>query len=213
MMTVALIPKYVSGQTAEVKITGIPRVLKWENSPAEFKNDGTTFTIVASEKTDLFRDPNATYNTDNAPKVLFVPDSNFVLTAAITHSFSNKWDAGGIVLKADSANWVKFCFEKDYTGAKRIVTVVTRNISDDCNSMALTGNTAYFRMARAGKVITLYYSTDNSTWMLVRHFQFESTKPAKLGFIAQSPTGKSCAVTFSHVRYEARKIKDPYTAE
>jgi uncharacterized protein len=212
ILTIAFIPQSLFGQT-EVTITGIPRALKWENTPVKFENNGTKFTIIASEKTDMFRDPNGTSNTDNAPKLLFLPDSNFVLTAAITHSFNSKWDAGAIVLKADSANWVKFCYEKDYTGAKRVVSVVTKNISDDCNSVSLTGNTAYLRMARAGKVITLYCSSDNKNWMLVRHFQFESTKPAKLGFLAQSPTGKSCTVTFSDVRYEVRKIKDPYAGE
>ena len=48
--------------------------------------------IVAGEKTDMFRDPNVTYNTDNAPKLLFKADEDFVLSAAIEHSFANKWD-------------------------------------------------------------------------------------------------------------------------
>jgi Uncharacterized conserved protein len=74
----------------------------------------------------MFRDPNVTYNTDNAPKLLFRPDNNFVLIASIEHSFSSKWDGGAIVLMQDSLNWIKFCFEKDYTGAKRVVSVVTK---------------------------------------------------------------------------------------
>jgi hypothetical protein len=35
----------------------------------------------------------------------------------------------------------------------------------------------------------------------------------KLGFMAQSPTGKNCKVTFSNITYSTKKIKDPYTGE
>ena len=102
----------------EVRITGIPFPLYWDNPPKNHLVKGSTLTIEAGEKTDMFRDPNVTYNTDNAPKLLFRPDENFVLTAIVEHPVTNKWDGGAIVVKADSLHWIKFCFEKDYTGAK-----------------------------------------------------------------------------------------------
>ncbi|MEI7812807.1 MAG: hypothetical protein WCJ01_10340 [Ignavibacteria bacterium] len=49
------------------------------------------------------------------------------------HSFINQRDGGVIVIKSNSLNWIKFCFGKDYTGAERVVSIVTKNISDDCN--------------------------------------------------------------------------------
>ena len=105
----------------------------------------------------MFRYPNVTYNADNAPKLLFTPDSNFVLTASIKHSFAKKWDGGALVLKQDSLHWIKFCFERDYTGAKRVVSVVTKDIYDDCNSLAIQSNRVFYKIAKAGKVIMLYY--------------------------------------------------------
>jgi uncharacterized protein len=201
-----------SGQNAEM-IRTIPKKLFWENSPLSYNISGDVLIIKAGEKTDMFRDPNVTYNTDNAPKLLFTPDHNFVLIAKIEHAFASKWDAGAIVLKSDSLNWVKFAFEKDYTGAKRVVSVVTKDISDDCNSVEIPSNSVYYRMAKADNVITLYYSIDGAKWFLVRHFQFNSTKPIKVGFLAQSPTGTSSEVKFSNIKYEPRKIKDPYAGE
>jgi hypothetical protein len=103
---------------------------------------------------------------------------------------------GAIVLKADSLNWIKFCFEKDYTGQKRVVSVVTKGISDDCNSAASTANTIYYKIAKAGNVITLYYSAEGRNW-----------------FLAQSPTGQHCTVLFSDIHYSTRKIGDPYLGE
>ena len=191
----------------------LPGNLFWENTPLRCELAADHILIESGGKTDMFRDPNVTYNTDNAPKLLFVPDSNFVLTAAIHHNFTSKWDGGAIVLKADSLNWIKFCFEKDYTGQRRVVSVVTKGISDDCNSAAITGNTIFYKIAKAGDVITLYYSVDGSSWFLIRHLTFDSAGPLKLGFLAQSPTGENCTAVFSHIHYSARRIKDPYLGE
>lgn len=197
----------------DIKIKSIPHALFWENKPVQSEIHETQVKIIAGEKTDMFRDPNATYNTDNAPKLLFRPDGNFVFSTAIEHNFVSKWDGGAIVIRSDSVNWIKFCFEKDYTGAKRIVSVVTKNISDDCNSLELTGNKVYYKVAKADNVFTLYYSNDGKKWFLIRHFQFEVKPGFTLGFLAQSPEGSKCEVTFSDIHYEAKKIKDPYTGE
>jgi regulation of enolase protein 1 (concanavalin A-like superfamily) len=185
----------------------------WENTPLHFQGDSTHLLIEAGEKTDMFRDPNVAYNTDNAPKLLFVADSNFVLTASIHHNFISKWDGGAIVLKADSLNWIKFCFEKDYTGQHRVVSVVTKGISDDCNSAPVPANTVFYKVAKAGNVITLYYSLEGRHWFLIRHLVFDSPTPLKVGFLAQSPTGKNCTVLFSHIHYSTHKIRDPYLGE
>src|SRR5438046_59102 len=93
-------------ETDSVHITAIPFGLSWENIPQNFAVKNNELIIVAGSKTDMFRDPNVTYNTDNAPKLLFTADENFVLTASIEHSFANKWDGGAIVMKQDSLNWI-----------------------------------------------------------------------------------------------------------
>lgn len=196
-----------------LKFLKIPYPLTWETKPLSYSASANSIIIEAGEKTDMFRDPNVTYNTDNAPKLLFTPDDNFMLTARIEHKFASKWDGGAIVLKADDLNWIKFCFEKDYTGQHRVVSVVTNNISDDCNSAAISGDKVYYKICKADNVITLYYSIDSKKWFLVRHLQFNAKGPLKLGFMAQSPTGKSNKVTFSEITYSSRKIKDPYVGE
>src|SRR6266852_6238091 len=156
-------------QTDSIRMASITHALLWEIPPMHFEFRDGNLLIEAGEKTDMFRDPNVTYNTDNAPKLLFKADDNFVFTTAIEHSFINKSDGGAIVIKKDSLNWIKFCFEKDYTGAKRVVSVVTKNISDDCNSVEIKGNRVFYKVAKADNVITLYYSLNGMKWFLVRH--------------------------------------------
>jgi hypothetical protein len=196
-----------------LRISSIPHELFWENTPERFSIKGDQLVIVAGQKTDMFRDPNVTYNIDNAPKLLFEADDNFVPTASIEHAFTSKWDGGAIVIRQDSLNWIKFCFEKDYTGAKRVVSVVTKNISDDCNLVEIKANKVFYKVAKADNVITLYYSTDGIKWFLIRHLQFETHKGFQVGFLAQSPTGKKCEVRFSNIKYRIKKIKDPYIGE
>jgi regulation of enolase protein 1 (concanavalin A-like superfamily) len=207
----------VSGIRAQkidsVHLTSIPYGMFWENSPKSFSVHGNQLVIIAGKETDMFRDPNVAYNTDNAPKLLFEADDNFVLSASIEHAFTNKWDGGAIVIKQDSLNWIKFCFEKDYTGAKRVVSVVTKSISDDCNSVEMNTNKVYYKVAKAGNVITLYCSTDGIKWYLIRHLQFDARKGFKVGFLAQSPTGENNEVKFSNISYQIKKIKDPYLGE
>lgn len=196
-----------------LRISAIPHGLFWENKPKSFSVKGNEIVIVADEKTDMFRDPNVAYNTDNAPKLLFDGDDNFVLTAAVEHAFTSKWDGGAIVIKQDSLNWIKFCFEKDYTDARRVVSVVTKNVSDDCNSVEMNADKVFYKVAKAGNVITLYCSSNGIKWYLVRHLQFETHKGFRIGFLAQSPTGKQCEVKFSNIVYQVKKIKDPYLGE
>jgi regulation of enolase protein 1 (concanavalin A-like superfamily) len=208
-----LLSEKAQAQKDSIRINSIPYGMFWANKAEKFSATGNEMIMVAGEKTDMFRDPNVTYNTDNAPKLLFRPDNDFVLITAIEHSFTSKWDGGAIVLMQDSLNWIKFCFEKDYTGARRVVSVVTKNISDDCNSVEINSNKVYYKLAKADNVITLYYSRDRKKWFLIRHLQFDTDKDLTLGFLAQSPTGKNCEVKFSGIRYEAKKIKDPYLGE
>lgn len=200
-------------KTDSLKVKGISKWLKWENKPKNYYVDNSVLIITGGEKTDMFRDPNVTYNTDNAPKLLFDADSNFVFSASIEHAFTSKWDGGALVLKQDSMNWVKCCFEKDYTGARRVVSVVTKGISDDCNSVEINSNSVYFKIAKADNVITFYYSTTGEKWYLVRHFTFDTTKNLRIGFLAQSPTGKECIVKFRNIHYSNKKIGDPYLGE
>ncbi|HSZ34500.1 MAG TPA: DUF1349 domain-containing protein [Puia sp.] len=196
-----------------LSISAIPHKLFWENTPKSFAINKDQIVIEAGKETDMFRDPNVSYNTDNAPKLLFEADDNFVLTASVEHAFTNKWDGGAIVIKQDSLNWIKFCFEKDYTGAKRVVSVVTKGISDDCNSVEMKSSKVYYKVAKADNVITLYSSPDGVRWLLIRHLQFDTSKGFKVGFLAQSPTGDRCEVTFSDIVYTIKKIKDPYSGE
>ncbi len=213
IFSLALQLKILAQNHDSLFIRNIPHALFWQNVSYKYSINGNSLNLMAGTKTDMFRDPNVTYNTDNAPKLMFYADDNFVLTASIEHAFSSKWDGGALVIRQDSLNWIKFCFEKDYTGKRRVVSVVTKNISDDCNSLEIPTNKVYYKVAKAGNVITLYCSANGKSWFLVRHLQFDAHPGLQVGFLAQSPTGPNCRVRFADITYKATMISDPYLGE
>lgn len=196
-----------------VKIPGIDKPVSWINQAAAYQPTATGIQIVAGEKTDKYIAPDYSYSIDNAPRAVFDADKDFVFSAVIQHPFENKWDGGALVLEADKDNWIKFCFEKDYTGAKRVVSVVTKGISDDANSIDLPSDTAHFKIAKKTDAVYLYVAKSPNNWFLVRAINFKFNQPLKLGLLAQSPEGKTNTVNFSDVKYSAVTIKDFWVGE
>ncbi len=201
----------VFSQTITLK--SLPGPLEWKNTPVRFERGENALTIEAGPKTDWYISPLDGETHANAPLLLFEPAAEFVLTARITASLEHQWDAGTMMVYADERTRAKFALEVSAYGEPTIVTVVTRGVSDDCNSATISGKSIWFRVARIGPAIVFYSSTDASTWKLVRGFTFGNVSRLKVGFGAQSPIGPGGMATFSEIRYEARKIKDIFSAD
>jgi regulation of enolase protein 1 (concanavalin A-like superfamily) len=211
LFCIVLLPYQLLAQTAgSVSLHAIPHPLYWEKPPVRFSNSGDSLTIQANGGTDLYRDSYGSYVPNNAPRLLFQTDSNFILTVKVQHAFSGEWNAGGIVVEADPTHWIKFGFERDNTGANRIVSVVTSDYSDDCNSVALPTNEVYLKLAKAGNVIILYYSQDGSTWYMARRLRYVFAKPLLAGFLVQAPGAKDNTVHFSHIQYQLKTVVNPF---
>ncbi len=203
-----------AAQTKTINVPGIDAPLHFVNAPVNYKVTDTGIVITAPGKTDKYIAASGEYSVDNAPLLVFDnSDENFVLSTKVSHPFVGKWDSGGIVVEADSKHWFKYEFEGDYTGAHRVVSVVTNEFSDDVNSMQFDSNSYYFRVAKTGDVYYLYVASNGKDWYLVRTFKFRSTGPLKVGLIAQCPQGDAATITFSDVKYSPTKIKDMWKGE
>ncbi|HRI58609.1 MAG TPA: DUF1349 domain-containing protein [Saprospiraceae bacterium] len=207
-------PASTTAQSADsVNISGISRRLAWTGQPKKFELIPNGIIIESGPKTDMYRAPDHSYNVYNAPHLMLKADTCFILSARIQHNFDNKWDGGAILIEEDSLNWIKFCFEKDYKEQHRVVSVVTKSISDDCNSLAFATNDVYYRVARVHDVIYLYCSGDGGEWYLVRTLNFPSKQDLKVGFLAQSPEGANNRVTFTNIQYKPVRVKDFWKGE
>ena len=69
-------------------------------------------------------------------------------------------------------------------------------------------NFGYWPTARS---INLFHdSEDGKEWHILRVFELGNGPEPRIGLEAQSPAGQGAEVTFTNVRYEARKIADVY---
>ena len=195
-----------------MKLPNLPFALAPEGSPPPGcrVTNGETLTLTAARRTDMFVDPAGTdQDQDQVPDagrfVGLPPGGDFMLAARVGVEFGSTFDAGVLLLYADERHWAKLCFEYSPQHRPTAVTVVTREISDDCNSFEVAGNTLWLRITRSGAAWAFHASADGKWWRLVRYFAL-SGDPAELvrvGFLAQSPTGPGCTATFDRIAFRS----------
>jgi regulation of enolase protein 1 (concanavalin A-like superfamily) len=188
-------------------IAGVPGPLTWQHPPTQWKIDNNRdLTIAADKATNWYVSPAGDGKWDSSPRLLFKPADDFVLSAKVTVDIHSKWDAGDLVLYANDSVWAKFGIEATSNNQPTIVSVVTRAISDDNNSIAINGYSAYLKIAKAGMGIFFYESEDGQNWKIIRAFTLGATPDLSVGFSSQSPVGDGCTTVFSQIQYLPRKV-------
>jgi regulation of enolase protein 1 (concanavalin A-like superfamily) len=196
------------------ELTGIPGALKWNNSPSAFAVErGSILEITAGPKTDWFVDPFDGKVSKNAPILTFNPANDYVLSTKVQVHFATKWDAGALMVWADDHHWAKLSFELSPEKQPTIVTVVTRGLSDDCNSVPIAGDTVYLQIARRKSTYVFYYGLDGTTWKILRTFDLRAQGTMTVGFESQSPAGEGAKSVFSEFRYSTKTISNVYTGK
>ena len=191
-----------------VILARLPLELRWGPVPERWDLAGEILTIAAGARTDLFSDPSGSEATASAPRLLGRTKGDFLLSARVTVDFAARFDAGALVLWAAEDTWAKLCFEYAPLDVPTVVSVVTRGLSDDCNSYPVEGNSTWLRVARRGGAFAFHSSTDGGTWTLVRHFALPQAAEISAGFLAQSPEGEGCAVTFDSFGFGSESLGD-----
>ncbi len=194
-----------------VSIPGLPGTLNWKNTPRSWNLDSkNVLTISSNAKTDWFVDPFDGTVANSAPILLFTPSSDYVLSARVTVKFASKWDAGALMVMGDDHHWAKLSFEFSPDRKPTLVTVVTRGLSDDCNSMNLPQDSVYLRIAKSGRTYVFYFSTDGQNWQILRTFSLDTELPVRVGFESQSPAGSGAVAQFSAITYDPHRIGNIY---
>lgn len=199
----------------EPSLMAVPGKLTWKNAPVAWHvSGGKELSIRTGAKTDWFNDPFGGRTLNSAPVLLFQPAADYVLTAKVRIGFKAKWDAGALMVWADDKHWAKLLLEMSAEGHPNIVSVVTRGLSDDCNSVLIPGDSVYLRLAKSGQAYIFYSSTDSRTWHIIRSFTLETDgSKDQVGFLAQSPDGSGTDVVFSDIEYTAKKTANIYTGK
>jgi regulation of enolase protein 1 (concanavalin A-like superfamily) len=196
-------------------VPGVPFPLAPSSSPSgAWQVDEATGTVIATaaSHTDLFVDPGAPDGaaTLNAATLLGAPgDGDFQLSARVTVDFAATFDAGVLLVWTGERHWAKLCFEVSPAGEPMVVSVVTRDVSDDANAFVVTGRSVWLRVSRLDHAYAYHASTDGKNWRMIRFFRIgEASARDKVGFEAQSPAGDGCTVTFADIRFASQRLGD-----
>jgi regulation of enolase protein 1 (concanavalin A-like superfamily) len=185
--------------------------------PEVWRRDDTADAVVADAPahTDFYINPGGPDSADaetilNAPSLLGSPPSgDFQLTARVSVDFRSQYDAGVLLLWADEKHWAKFCFEFSPASSPMVVSVVTREVSDDANAFTVDSNTVWLRLSRIDRAYAFHASTDGTTWQLIRFFHLgDDTGSHQIGFEGQSPTGEGCTVTFDRITFTTQRLAE-----
>lgn len=155
--------------------------------------------------------PNAPAALSNAPALVFSPPAgDWTYSAKVHCKHKFLFDAGTLFVYQGPEDWCKLCFEFSPEKTPTVVSVVTRNFSDDCNGATVTADAVHLRISRVGPVVAFHYSTDGGGyWTLHRLFSMRNPDAVMtIGFLAQAPTGTSCTAVFSDIKLTDTGVQD-----
>lgn len=190
-----------------MNIQDIAARFEWDN-PSTAKLEGDKLLLTAKAGTDYFVDPASGEATLNAPYYHMTVSGDFTLRAKASRSFVSTFDACALLAMGDDGHWAKLCFELTDLGPKAIVTVVTREFSDDANGVWVDSDTVWLQLARKGSLFAMHYSLDGVTYKMARLLHLNCKESLKLGFVAQSPTGSGGVCCYEEIDFQAGAPQD-----
>jgi len=192
--------------SGRLTIEPLPFELRWLNSPLAWSTADRSLELSAGPATDLFVDPAGGAPALNAPALVGEVEGDFLFSASVRPELASAFHEGVLLVYRSDTSWAKLCLERSPQGEPTVVSVVTKGVSDDCNSFPVAGGEIALRIARLGDCFAFHAAGGDGFWRLVRYFALDGEGPVEIGFIAQSPTGEGCRARFDQIVYEARRL-------
>ena len=186
----------------DLVVPGVPFPLEPSGDPAcQATVSGGSLILTSGAKSDLFIDPEGGEGArpDAGRLTGLHGDLDFTLSARVTVRFGSVFDAGVLLLYLSERRWAKLCYELSPQRRPTAVTVVTHGTSDDSNSFETAGGPLWLRITRSGRAWAFHASEDGAWWRLLRYFTLGEASGARVGFLAQSPTGPGCTAVFEEI--------------
>jgi regulation of enolase protein 1 (concanavalin A-like superfamily) len=192
------------------RIPGLPD-LSWfpQAGVATYDPDTGVLESTAAAMTDWANDSLGIERQHRACALGFPVSGDFSLSARVrVEGARTTYDAGALAVWADADHWAKLCFELSPAGERMVVSVVTNDWSDDCNSLVLASDEVHYRLSRTGSAFAFHYSHDGEVWQFVRLFRLAAGAGARVGFLSQAPLGDVCVARFDSIRYAEHAPRD-----
>ena len=183
--------------------------LKWLNEPNSFEIENGRLKITAEKETDFFNNPEDNNKTSTAPVLFEEIKGDFVATALVRPDFTSLWNAVALMVHIDNDNWIKFAFENSDATGKSIVSVVTKNVSDDANGVILNNqDRIWLKLVRKGNIYSMLWSENGKDFKMTRLCAMPQVDSVKIGIEAQSPVGESATHEIDYFEIARTQVKD-----
>ncbi|MEV2237548.1 DUF1349 domain-containing protein [Micromonospora sp. NPDC049891] len=183
--------------------------LEWQDVDGNRVESPGVGLLSASGRTDWFVDPAGGEPTGSAPLALVRIDGDFQLSALVEAPLAETYDAVTLFIHGGLTTWAKLALERSPAGTDMIVTVVTREVSDDANGVAVsTPGRSWLRISRMGAVYAFHHSDDGVHWALARLFTLGPVAGHRVGFSVQSPMGDGLSARVTDIRLTPTTLAD-----
>ena len=182
---------------------------KWLNEPESYEIEAGILKVVALKGTDFFNDPADTKKTSTAPVLYREIKGDFVAKALIRPDFSSLWNAVALMVHIDNDTWIKFAFENSDATGKSIVSVVTKDVSDDSNGAVLEDQgQIWLKLIRKGNIYSMLWSKEGKDFKMARLSSMPAVDSVKIGIEFQSPVGDSAIHEVKYFEVIGSTVKD-----
>ena len=194
----------------KIELPNITFDLALNGAQDHVKVHGSRLSLSSPAKRDNFRDPDGKLSNNTAPMLLSKIDNTqpFTLSAKVTPTFEDTYDAGTLYIWVRDDLWLKMAMERDERGRTRLVTVRTMGTSDDNNHDVVTAPSVHMKISSDTKTVGFYYSIDQKEWQLIRLFKNDYPKTLWVGVSSQSPMGEGNRTVFEDVTLTRTNIAD-----
>lgn len=176
--------------------------MKWLNEPQHWQADDQSVTMTAEKDTDFWRVTRHGYIKDDGHFYYQDVSGDFSATVKVSGKYVTLYDQAGVMVRADSKNWLK-CGIEYIEGTQQISTVVTRDFSDWAFApLAENPPSIWLRLQRIAETIEVSYSLDGQTFTMIRQAYLTDAPSLQVGLMCAAPRGDGFQVTFEQFSLE-----------
>ena len=193
-----------------IKLPGITFTSSLNGAAANAKVEDGRITLASDARRDNFCDPDGKLSNNTAPLLLAEADNGqpFTLTARVTPTFLEIYDAGALYIYVKADLWLKMAMEMDERHTTRMVTVRTIGTSDDNNHDVVDAKSVHMKISSDTKTVGFYYSLDTQSWQLIRLFKNDYPASIWVGISTQCPLGEGTSAVFEELSLTNESISD-----
>jgi uncharacterized protein len=160
--------------------------MHWLNEPPVWHANNGRLRVVTGLRTDFWRVTHYGFVRDSGHFYYQERTGDFTAQVKVEGSYESLYDQAGIMIRLDTANWIKAGIE--YTdGQPHFSAVVTREFSDWSVLPAHSTGPVWLRLTRLESAVRIQYSTDGHSFRMLRLAYFPDAREIQVGLMCCSP--------------------------